>query len=262
MSEEQKECRICFEIGTYDDPLITPCKCKGTSAYIHKSCLSNWRNFNRGQEGWDTCMECRAKYIISRKYPTETLIYNIYFNLPGIYFFESFVALIGALLLWCIEYNTNYLAIKILNFNNPEKNKKIIKDVEESELIPQVFYYNFASCLISWIFHIKFYYNYRKKIKRKNDYWKQIRVVFLYNIIFNSNFIYLYYIFEWNFFETLFYNLSTFFSFLLPYTHYKLMKFHNEIIIDMNAENEEEVLSFTHNPLVNQDVELVNVIID
>ena len=44
MSEDISECRICFEIETYDDPFISPCRCKGTSSYVHKSCLNTWRN--------------------------------------------------------------------------------------------------------------------------------------------------------------------------------------------------------------------------
>lgn len=33
-------CRICFEIGT--DPMISPCKCNGTSKYTHEKCLISW----------------------------------------------------------------------------------------------------------------------------------------------------------------------------------------------------------------------------
>jgi len=263
MSEEKKECRICFDEGTDDDPLISPCKCKGTSAYVHKSCLSNWRNFNRNSEAWNICMECHAEYIISRKYPIENFLYDTRYKLPVIYFSESMFGFSGGLLIWYIEYNTDYLAVKMLNFNNEEKNEIIIQDLLKNGLIPQVFYYNFTFLFISIFFCIRFYYNYNK-IKRKNIYWKQMKTLFYSNLIFNLHFVFLYYIFLWNNLEIIFYNFSTVLTFLIPYSHYKMLKHHNIVIRDMNAENEEEVLSFIHNPLLNNgyEIELINVIID
>jgi len=265
MSEEKKECRICFDEGTDDDPLISPCKCKGTSAYIHKSCLSTWRNFNRDREAWTICMECHTGYIISRKYPIEKSLYNTLsrYKLPGIYFCETMFGLCGALLIWCIEYKTDYLAIKMLNFNKEEKNDIIIPDILNNYLTPQVFYYNFTFLFIGIFFYMSFYYNYYNKIKRKRVYWQQMKIFFYLNLIFNLNFIFLYYIYVWNNLEIIFYNFSTVLTFLLPYSHYRLIKLHNRIIKDMNKGNEEEVLSFTHNPLSNEnEIELINVIID
>lgn len=263
MSDEKKECRICFDEGTDDDPLISPCNCKGTSAYVHKSCLSNWRNFNRDREAWNICMECHAEYIISRKYPTEKFFYDTNYKLPLLYFLQSVIGFCGALLIWCIEYNTNHLAVKILNFDKPKLNKIIIHDLTNNELIPQVFYYNFTFFIISILFHIRFYYNYYNKIKRKKIYWNQIKLMFCYNLILNLNFIYLYYFFVWNNLEILFYNFSSVLTFLTPYSQYKLLKYHNYILKKMNVENEEEVLSFTHNPLNQEnEVELINVILD
>jgi len=261
MSEEKKECRICFDEGADNDSLISPCKCKGTSAYVHKSCLTNWRNFNRDREAWNICMECHAEYIISRKYPIEKFLYDVRYKLPGIYFCESIFGFSGALLLWCIEYTDDHLAVKMLNFYNEEKNEIIIHDLINNELIPQVFYYNLTFWFISIFFCSRFYYNYYNKIKRKHVYWKQMKILFYSNFIFNLNFIYLYYLFCWNNLEILFYNFSTVLTFLIPYSHYKIMKYHNKVIKDMNTENEEEVLSFTHNPL-NNEVELINVILD
>ena len=34
------ECRICLD--KYEE-LISPCKCSGTGAYVHESCLQTWR---------------------------------------------------------------------------------------------------------------------------------------------------------------------------------------------------------------------------
>lgn len=43
-----KSCRIC--LGEEDDEgnkLISPCKCAGTTKYIHKECLQEWLNSKR-----------------------------------------------------------------------------------------------------------------------------------------------------------------------------------------------------------------------
>ena len=37
MSDEIKECRICFEGEKEDDLFISPCRCSGTSKYVHYS---------------------------------------------------------------------------------------------------------------------------------------------------------------------------------------------------------------------------------
>ncbi|KAG1334522.1 putative E3 ubiquitin-protein ligase march1 [Cocos nucifera] len=38
---EQLQCRICLETDGRD--FIAPCKCKGTSKYVHRECLDHWR---------------------------------------------------------------------------------------------------------------------------------------------------------------------------------------------------------------------------
>ena len=262
MSKENndKECRICFDNESIDDPLITPCKCKGTSAFVHKSCLKQWRMFNKGKPGWKKCMECNENYAISKKYPVEKFIYEITF-LPGIYFFESITASIGSFLFWSIEYNTDYLLVKILNFDNKILNKRIIKDLEDNILFPQVLYYDFTFLLIGFIFHIYFYYKYCSKIKRKKTYWEEIKLKFIFSLIFNLNFLYIYYIFSFSHLEILFYNFTTVLTFIIPYNHYRMLKLHNKTVQKMNIENEEEVLSFSLNPLINDNIELRNIII-
>ena len=66
-----KECRICFEEETDSNPFIQPCKCSGTSKYIHLSCLEKWRSQCENPEARKKCMECGTKYLISKKYPLE-----------------------------------------------------------------------------------------------------------------------------------------------------------------------------------------------
>ena len=62
-------CRICFEQEEdEDDPLIAPCKCKGASKYVHRSCLDKWRSTSR-DSAWSRCDVCLHPYTILRKQP-------------------------------------------------------------------------------------------------------------------------------------------------------------------------------------------------
>ncbi|RRT74374.1 hypothetical protein B296_00029458 [Ensete ventricosum] len=38
-------CRICLENESFPgDELISPCMCKGTQQFVHRSCLDHWRS--------------------------------------------------------------------------------------------------------------------------------------------------------------------------------------------------------------------------
>eukprot|EP00736_Rhodelphis_marinus_P002835 Rmarinus@m.3231 len=41
-TDDDSVCRICFDDGTVED-LISPCGCKGSQKYIHRSCLEKWQ---------------------------------------------------------------------------------------------------------------------------------------------------------------------------------------------------------------------------
>ena len=45
-SPPPEQCRVCFEIEQFDDPLLHPCLCNGTRKFIHKYCLQKWRKMN------------------------------------------------------------------------------------------------------------------------------------------------------------------------------------------------------------------------
>ena len=50
-------CRICLEEESNYDLLINPCRCNGTSKYVHKNCINTWLQDN------NTCPLCRTKII-------------------------------------------------------------------------------------------------------------------------------------------------------------------------------------------------------
>ena len=99
-------CRVCYgDDSTDENPLICPCKCKGSMKYIHYKCLKNWLNskieedisvdsdnseieiisYNRKDISCELCKEKLPDYI---KYNNK--YYNIIFYKPN---FEEFLIL-------------------------------------------------------------------------------------------------------------------------------------------------------------------------
>ncbi|KAJ0745328.1 putative Zinc finger, RING-CH-type, Zinc finger, RING/FYVE/PHD-type [Helianthus annuus] len=55
-------CRICLECdGEEDDDLISPCMCKGTQQFVHRSCLDHWRSVKEGH-AFSHCTTCKAQF--------------------------------------------------------------------------------------------------------------------------------------------------------------------------------------------------------
>ena len=53
------ECKVCYERElSSTDPLICPCQCKGSMAYIHQSCLDRMIEYQG-----TTCPVCKSSYI-------------------------------------------------------------------------------------------------------------------------------------------------------------------------------------------------------
>ncbi|XP_072380457.1 E3 ubiquitin-protein ligase MARCHF3-like [Diabrotica undecimpunctata] len=54
-------CRICYD-SEKDEDLITPCNCKGTVAFVHRSCLETWL----GESNTASCELCHAVFQTER----------------------------------------------------------------------------------------------------------------------------------------------------------------------------------------------------
>mmetsp|Transcript_4983 Transcript_4983/g.6165 ORF Transcript_4983/g.6165 Transcript_4983/m.6165 type:complete len:1227 (+) Transcript_4983:143-3823(+) len=56
MSEVENNCRVCRGEGTLSQPLLHPCKCRGSIKYIHQDCLLEWlKHSNKSTKKCDIC---------------------------------------------------------------------------------------------------------------------------------------------------------------------------------------------------------------
>ena len=63
MNDDERICRICLDSDNQDN-LISPCRCKGTSEFVHKECIMNWININDSEnvENTKRCNQCTYQY--------------------------------------------------------------------------------------------------------------------------------------------------------------------------------------------------------
>ncbi|KAF3442537.1 hypothetical protein FNV43_RR16453 [Rhamnella rubrinervis] len=55
-------CRICLESDAEpEDEMISPCMCKGTQQFVHRSCLDHWRSVKEGF-AFSHCTTCKAQF--------------------------------------------------------------------------------------------------------------------------------------------------------------------------------------------------------
>ena len=87
---EQIVCRICMD-DCIDD-MIAPCLCKGSSKFVHRTCLDQWRgtpssNLSKFYE----CNVCKFKYEYVRNYSKSA--HKLYFNKckNALYFFGKLI---------------------------------------------------------------------------------------------------------------------------------------------------------------------------
>lgn len=67
MQPKDRVCRICWDVGTASNPLLSPCGCKGSLEHIHGPCLAAWRqqcravgNTHHAQH----CAVCKEPYSV------------------------------------------------------------------------------------------------------------------------------------------------------------------------------------------------------
>ena len=67
MNEQHiKVCCICLDEEDHKD-LISPCNCSGSTKYIHRDCLENWRSTNINEDNYKRCEICHFEYEIEKQ---------------------------------------------------------------------------------------------------------------------------------------------------------------------------------------------------
>ena len=55
-------CRFCLDTGSADS-MIAPCLCAGTSKFVHRCCLDEWRAQEAQPRAFTHCPSCKFQYI-------------------------------------------------------------------------------------------------------------------------------------------------------------------------------------------------------
>lgn len=67
-SHEELCCRFCLDTNqSEDNPLIAPCRCNGTSKYVHRACLDAWRKQSLNPKAITQCTICSTPFRIQHK---------------------------------------------------------------------------------------------------------------------------------------------------------------------------------------------------
>ena len=95
-------CRICLEKDDMGN-MVFPCRCSGTSKWVHKECLNQWRTLSDNSEAFYKCFECNYRYKIVNnnyiktnfdkciEYFSKYLIAFLFFNMAVIFFLFNFI---------------------------------------------------------------------------------------------------------------------------------------------------------------------------
>lgn len=62
------KCRICFENG---GDIIAPCNCNGTSRWVHRECLDEWRAASASSHAFRECGVCKCPYHLKHEESTD-----------------------------------------------------------------------------------------------------------------------------------------------------------------------------------------------
>lgn len=62
--EPEQMCRIC--LGSEGEDFISPCLCKGSVMYVHRSCWNRWRMISKNPMSYYRCENCHFFYNLSQ----------------------------------------------------------------------------------------------------------------------------------------------------------------------------------------------------
>ena len=245
------ECRICFENNNSEEnPLLSPCRCSGTSKYVHLNCIQTWRRTNINTQYLTKCRECNANYKINKTNLNETFTidYGVinYMKQKINYLYFNVFSFIISIAARSLDRYTGYSSLFILD-NIDKPLMTVINLVKNEEFYSILFY---QSSLILWassifipiflglvLFKVKNLPNYF------NDscYWLLPSILsllhFLYFMLLSNNILWLF---------ELFLNLEIILSNTNLFICLTMFEKHNKSIKILNDENIGIVENFIH----------------
>lgn len=93
-------CRICFEQETAEsqdrsNPLICPCMCSGSSKYVHRQCLQQWRKTNHRADASYQCEVCKYRYRYQRLWWASILGHQVTLAIMFVLVMAASIAVLG-----------------------------------------------------------------------------------------------------------------------------------------------------------------------
>jgi len=170
------ECRICFEDdNSEENPLLSPCRCSGTSKYVHLNCIQTWRRTNINTEYLTKCRECNAKYNINKDGVNETFLidYSIIncFKQNFNYFCFNLFGFIISFFSRSLDRYTGYGSLFLLD-SIEDSSKDIANLIKTEEVYSIIFYYSYINFWTAIVFLLLFLGTILIKIRKLGIYFK------------------------------------------------------------------------------------------
>lgn len=101
-------CRICLEEDSINN-MLHPCKCTGSSRYVHKGCLNEWRNITTNRDNQYKCEICNYRYKISPSRENRTCFVKTVLSPNCFYILMNIFAYLFSLILNAIDTDNNLI---------------------------------------------------------------------------------------------------------------------------------------------------------
>ena len=64
--KNERQCKICLNVGavTKENPLVNPCKCKGSVQFVHLRCLREWMNAKISSANSDSTVQLQCHNLV------------------------------------------------------------------------------------------------------------------------------------------------------------------------------------------------------
>ena len=239
-------CRICLEEESNTDLLINPCKCDGTSKYVHKTCINTWFDETTNPDARKMCMACKTPYVFQNYHIPEK--YKLLFQDEKILkLYCRIVSCILPISTVCFLYDSITKNYYLIHYMFPKETKDIfISTIDENSLLGINYYYYFYNYLFVYIYFLYYIFVVVFKIKRTCLYINKASFSFMVIVV------YLFLFFWINGVLGLIMDIETIVlsnmlcNIFSPQFIYKIVKHHKFILTDINNSNSRLLLPYTN----------------